>query len=43
LVEEDLPMDTEWLEEKRNTATIMEDPSDGLHEQQNQGRSYSRR
>ena len=35
---EDLPMDTAPQEEKRKTATIMEEPSEGLHEKQKHGR-----
>ena len=38
LAEEDLPVVTARLEEKRKTATIMEEPGDGLHEKQRHGR-----
>ena len=34
LVKEDLPVDTAWQEEKRKTATVMEEPSVRLHENQ---------
>ena len=34
MVKEDLPGDTAQLEENRKTTTIMEEPSDGLHEKQ---------
>ena len=34
LAKEDLPVDTARQKEKRKTATIMEEPSDGLHEKQ---------
>ena len=34
LAEEDLPMDILRKEEKRKTATITEEPSDGVHEKQ---------
>ena len=43
LVKEDLPVDTARWEEKRKIATIMEEPSDGLHENQKLGRRYDRR
>jgi len=33
-------VDTALREEKRKTATIMEEPSDGLHEKQTHGRRY---
>ena len=36
---EDLIVDTA-RQEKRKTATIMEEPSDGLHEKQKHGKSY---
>ena len=39
----DLPVDTTRQEEKMKTATIMEEPSDGLHEKQKHGRRYGRR
>ena len=42
LAEEDLPVDTARYEEKRKTATIMEEPSDGLHEKQKNGKRYGR-
>ena len=42
LAKEDLPVDTARQEEKRKTATIMEEPSDGLHEKQKPGRRYGR-
>ena len=32
MAKEDLPVDTARLEEKRKTATFMEEPSDGLNE-----------
>ena len=35
LAKEDLPVNTARQEEKRKTATIMEEPDDGLHHQQN--------
>ena len=41
--EEDLPVDIARLEEKRKTATITEEPNDGLHEKQKHGRRYGRR
>ena len=41
LAEEDLPVDTARQEKKRKTATIMEEPGDGLHEEQRHGRGYS--
>ena len=34
LTKDDLPVDTTQQEEKRKTATIMEERSDGLHEMQ---------
>ena len=40
---EDLPVDTARKEEKRKTATIMEEPSDRLHEKQKHGISYDRK
>ena len=40
LAEEDLPVDTARQEKKRKTATIMEEPGDGLHEEQRHGRGY---
>ena len=43
LAKEDVPVDTARLEEKRKTATIMEDPSNGLHEKLKHGRRYGRR
>ena len=43
LAEEDLPVDTARQEKKRKTATIMEEPGDGLHEDQMHGRGYGRR
>ena len=42
LAKEYLPVDTARQEEKRKTATITEEPSDGLHEEQKHGR-YGRR
>ena len=39
---EDLPVDTARQEEKRKTATIMEELSNGLHEMQKPGRRYGR-
>ena len=39
LAEEDLPVDTARQEKKRKTA-IMEEPGDGLHEEQRHGRGY---
>ena len=41
--EKDLPMDTAQKEEKRKAATIMEEPTEGLHEKQKHGRRYGRR
>ena len=38
LLAEDLPVDTARQGEKWKTATIMEEPSDGLHEKQKHGR-----
>ena len=35
-----LPVDTTRQKEKRKTATIMEEPGDGLHEEQRYGRGY---
>ena len=32
------PVDTAWLEEKRKTITIMEEPSHGFHEKQKFGK-----
>ena len=40
LAEEDLPVDTARYEKKRKTATIMEEPGDGLHEEQRHGIGY---
>ena len=40
LAEEDLPLDTARQKKKRKTATIMEEPGDGLHEEQRHGRGY---
>ena len=37
-----LPVDTA-RQEKRKNATIMEEPSDGVHENQKHGISYGRR
>ena len=42
LAKEDLPMDTARQGEKRKTAIIMEEPSDGFHEKQKHGRRYGR-
>ena len=42
LAKDDLLVDTEQ-EEKRRTATIMEEPSDGLHEKQKHGKRYGKR
>ena len=42
LAKEVLPVDTAWQEEKRKTATIVEEPSDGLREKQKHGRRYGR-
>ena len=42
LTKEDLPLDTA-RQEKRKTATIMDEPGDGLHEEQGYGRRYGRR
>ena len=42
LAEEDLPVDTAQQEEKRKTATILEELSDGLHEMQKHGGRYGR-
>ena len=33
-----LPLETAWKEERRKTATIMEELSNGLHEKQKHGR-----
>ena len=38
LAKENLPVDTARQEKKRKTATIMEEPSDGLYEKQKSGR-----
>ena len=38
IVEEGLPVDTAWQEEKRKTATVMEEPIGRLHEKQKHGR-----
>jgi hypothetical protein len=43
LTEEDLSVEIARYEDKRNTATILEEPTDGLHEKQKYGRIYSRR
>ena len=43
LAKEDLKVDAAQQEEKRKTATIMEEPSDGHHEEQKHGRRYGRR
>ena len=40
LAEEDLPVDTARQENKRKNATIMEEPGDGLREEQRHGRGY---
>ena len=40
LAEEDLPVDSARQEKRRKTATIMEEPGDGLHEEQRHGRGY---
>ena len=42
LAKEDLAVDTARQEKKRKTATIMEEPSDGLHEEQKHGRRYGK-
>ena len=42
LVKEDLSVDPARQEEKRKTAAIMEEPSDGLHEKQKRGRRYGK-
>jgi hypothetical protein len=36
----DLPVDISRQEEKKKTATIMEEPSDGHHEKQKHGKIY---
>jgi len=36
-------VDTARWKEKRKTTTIMEEPSDGLHDRQKHGRRYGRR
>jgi hypothetical protein len=38
----DLPVDTARKEGKIKTATIMKEPSDGLHEKQKHGSRYGR-
>ena len=43
LAKEDLPVYTSRQEEKRKTATIMEEPSDGFYEKQKHGTRYGRR
>ena len=43
LAEKDLPVDIAWQEEKWKTATIMEEPSDGIHEKQKYGIKYDRK
>ena len=43
LAKEDLSIDIARQEKKRKTATVMEEPSDGVHEKQQHGRSYGRR
>ena len=43
LAKKDIPVDTSWQEEKRKTATIMEEPSDRLHEKQKHGRRHGGR
>ena len=40
LAKEDLPVDIAQQEDKRKTATIMEELSDGLHDKQKRGRRY---
>ena len=35
-------VDTAQWEQKRKTATIMEEPNDGLHEKQKPGRRYGK-
>ena len=40
IADEELPLDTTQLEEKRKTTVNMEESSDGLHENQKHGRSY---
>ena len=42
LAKEDLPVDTARQEEVRKTTTIMEEPSDELHEKKKPGRRYGR-
>ena len=42
LTKENLPVDTARQEEKRKAATIMEEPSGGLHEKEKHGRRYGR-
>ena len=43
MAKEDIPIDTGRKEEKRKTATIIEEPTDGLHEKQKPGRRHGRR
>ena len=43
LAKEGLPVDTARQEEKKKTATIMEAPGDGIHEEQKHGRGHGRR
>ena len=40
MAKENLPLDTARKKEKRKTATIVEESSDGLHENQKYGRRY---
>ena len=42
LAKSNLTVDTARQEKKRKTATIMEEPSDGLHEKKKLGRRYGR-
>ena len=43
LAKDDLPVNAAWKEEKRKTTTIMEEPSDELHDKQKHERRYGRR
>ena len=43
LAYEDLPVDIARQKEKKKTATIKEEPNDGLHEKQKHEGSHSRR
>jgi hypothetical protein len=42
MAKEDLPVVTARQEKKRKIATIMEEPSEGLHEKQKHGRRWGR-